>query len=176
METSRLLLRPPLAGDADAVAAICNSEYVLRCNAAPVLMREQVAADLEKGAAEQSTLLLVEKESGQVIGAVFIGPDTLRYQVDSLCLSYYLAQAHAGKGYMTEALEAVLAYLFRERKPDVISARAFSVNAASIGLLEKLGFVREGCLRRGVRGYGDVLHDDVLFSILKEDFFAAHPA
>ena len=96
--------------------------------------------------------------------------------MDSLCLSYYLAQAHAGKGYMTEALEAVLAYLFRERKPDVISARALSVNAASIGLLEKLGFVREGCLRRGVRGYGDVLHDDVLFSILKEDFFAAHPA
>ena len=61
METSRLLLRPPLAGDADAVAAICNSEYVLRCNAAPVLTREQVAADLEKGAAEQSTLLLVER-------------------------------------------------------------------------------------------------------------------
>ena len=41
-----------------------------------------------------------------------------------------------------------------------------------VGALEKLGFQREGVLRRAVKGYGGVVFDDVLFSLLREEWEA----
>lgn len=76
---------------------------------------------------------------------------------------------------MSEALEGLLRYLFLQTGTEAVSARAFTENAASLGLLEKLGFTREGTLRRAVRTYEGRCFDDAVFSLLREEYFTAHP-
>ena len=67
---------------------------------------------------------------------------------------------------MTEALGAVVPYAFQTLGAPVLSARVFRENKASQRVLEKLGFTREGLLRRAVRCPGGQVHDDVPFSLL----------
>ena len=62
-----------------------------------------------------------------------------------------MGEAFAGQGLMTEALGAVVPYAFQTLGAPVLSARVFRENKASQRVLEKLGFTREGLLRRAVR-------------------------
>lgn len=75
-------------------------------------------------------------------------------------LSYDLAFEHWRKGYMTEALEAIMQYGFRDMSLHRVSATVSPDNIASIKLLEKLGFELEGCMKdfKLIRGeYQDAL-------------------
>jgi ribosomal-protein-alanine N-acetyltransferase len=170
METKRLHIRKAKPTDFDDYIKMRNSEFVLKYNAMKVLKDEEVKQELLKYSQSQEVLFLEEKALGKVIGAVFLQPDSLRYQVDAVMLSYYLNEEYAAKGYMSEALKAIIDHLFNEKKAEVVSARVFSDNIPSQKLLQKLGFVKEGCIRRCVKGYRDVVHDDMLFSILKEEY------
>jgi len=59
-------------------------------------------------------------------------------------LMYWIAPEHQGNGYVTEASELFLDYVFRECGFHKVSARVLVSNEASAGALEKLGFQREG--------------------------------
>jgi [ribosomal protein S5]-alanine N-acetyltransferase len=84
-------------------------------------------------------------------------------------LGFALARAHWGKGYMREALPALLAFAFGELDLERLTADADPRNHASIGLLEKLGFVREGFLRQHYRLYGEV-QDAIILGLLRGEF------
>ena len=104
---------------------------------------------------------------------MWLSPDSLRYQVESLSLEYFVGEAFAGQGLMTEALGAVVPYAFQTLGAPVLSARVFRENKASQRVLEKLGFTREGLLRRAVRCPGGQVHDDVPFSLLRQEWEAS---
>lgn len=70
---------------------------------------------------------------------------------------------------MTEALRAVLSYLFHEEHYQLVTVRVLAPNTASLALMKKLGFTQEGTLRRAIDFEGTV-YDDVHFSLLKEEF------
>ena len=146
---------------------IRNSPFVLRYNAMRPLTLPQMEQQLEQ--LHDSMLVLSCKDSGLVIGAVFFSPDRMRYQTGSLCLSYYLGESWCRQGYMSEALAALIPQLFSQGA-QLLCARCFSPNTASRALLVKLGFRLEGCLRHAVLGYGGIIYDDCLYSILKEEF------
>jgi ribosomal-protein-alanine N-acetyltransferase len=62
-----------------------------------------------------------------------------------LCnLGYSMAEAEQGKGLMTEALRAAIAYVFSELNLHRIEANYMPRNEASGRVLEKLGFQIEG--------------------------------
>ena len=170
LETKRLILRAPEIKDAAAYTAIHNSEFVLRFNAMAPTTPERMAAKCEDPEYRENTIFLEEKESGMLIGAVFLEEDDLRYGVASRSLSYFVAEEHSRKGYMKETLYAVLEYLFEAEKLACVSARAFAPNIASRALLRSLGFQENGILPRCVKGYGNVIFDDVLHTLLQEDF------
>lgn len=167
--TKRLLLRTPKPEDAPTMLAIRNSESVRRFNPMKpwdlARMEKQVAEDAQNGRA----LYLEEKASGRLIGGVWLEEDELRFGPVAFTLSYYLSHTAAGRGYMTEALAAALPYAFRELGAQVLSARVFVPNTASVRVLEKLGFTHEGTLRRAVTTPAGVTYDDMLFSLLRED-------
>lgn len=48
-----------------------------------------------------------------------------------------------------------------------ITVRIFEDNLASVRLIEKLGFDREGRLVDAVRGFDGVVHNDLLYSLKK---------
>lgn len=170
LETTRLTLRNAQPEDADPICEIRNSRYVLRYNPMEPATREKIVQQLERDAFSDRVFYLERKEDHRTIGVVDIAEDDLRYRTGALSLSYYLGEQYANQGYMTEALNKALEYAFGELGAPLVSARVLSGNAASLRLLEKLGFSREGTLRQAVRDFSDNLHDDILFSLLKVEY------
>jgi ribosomal-protein-alanine N-acetyltransferase len=86
----------------------------------------------------------------------------------SAVLGYWMGAAHAGKGYMTAAVRAVAGFGFDTLQLNRIEAACLPYNAASIHLLEKVGFRREGYARKYLCIDGR-WQDHVLFALLRDD-------
>lgn len=170
LETSRLILRSPEGKDAADYTAIHNSDFALRYNA----MQPTTAERMEKAICDpeyyRSAVYLEHKETGRVIGAIFLEEDSLRYGVASKGLSYMMAESHCRRGYMKEAMQALLAYLFETEKLDCVSARVFAPNVASRALLESLGFRENGIIPHCVKGYTGEIFNDVIHTLFREEF------
>ncbi len=170
LETERLILRNVRPEDAEDILPIRESEFVMKMNCMTSKTLDQMRAMLERNVRQDGYMHIELKETGRVIGMVGANQDDIRYMVRGVMIDYYLGEQYAHKGYMSEALRALIRYFFEEKNAELISARTFAENAASQGLLEKLGFVLEGQLRKGVRGPDGVVHEDRLYSILREEW------
>lgn len=81
-------------------------------------------------------------------------------------LEYAIAANHRNNGYATEALMAMLEYMFSERDTEVVAAWVRSFNKECVRVLEKCHFTYEGTLRKHARDRGDTL----CYSVLKEEW------
>ncbi len=163
LETERLILRNGKQEDIHHFLGIRNSAFVLKYNAMEICDEEQLFKEIS------DNFVLERKKDHKIIGFIGIEKDMLRYGVTSACISYYLDEKEAKHGYMSEALKSMLSYLF-EQGIEIVGARVFVGNDASVSLLKKLGFTHEGTLRHAVQGYGGIIYDDQLFSLLKEEW------
>ena len=62
-------------------------------------------------------------------------------------LGYWIGAPYARRGYMTAAVSALIPYAFSTLRLHRMEAACIPTNAASISLLEKTGFEREGYAR-----------------------------
>ena len=69
---------------------------------------------------------------------------------------------HNTKGYTTEALQLVVDFAFRELKLHRIEAGAMLDNIASIRVLEKVGFKKEGIAKENIRINGKWTDNQIL--------------
>jgi len=92
-------------------------------------------------------LFLFEKENESVIIGSINFRNFVRGVFQSCTLGYNLAEASQGKGYMTEALEVSISYVFTELNMHRIMASYLPHNQRSGRLLKRLGFVVEGYAR-----------------------------
>ena len=74
-----------------------------------------------------------------------------------------------GKGYGTEALQLMVDYLFLSKDVMRIQAQTDQRNKASQKILEKVGFKKEGALRKSFFIRGE-WQDDYVYSILREEW------
>lgn len=131
LTTGRLILRRPVAEDAQAIADILNDWEVTQwLTKVPFPYARADAEEFLAGlsASEGRNYWLIEAE-GKVVGAISWRPD----------LGFFLAPEAHGKGFMTEAARAVLDWHFATSREDVISGYLVG-NAASARVQEKLGF------------------------------------
>lgn len=170
LQTPRLILRKPELRDVDDYLEFACSEFVLRYNAMTPATREKAERRFAEAPDDGSVIAMEEKASGKIIGMIYTEEDSLRYGVASKELSYFLGEDSARKGFMKEALHTLIAHLFEAEELTCICARCFAPNIASQKLLESLGFRRDGTVRRCVRGWGDTVFDDCLYSLLREEF------
>jgi ribosomal-protein-alanine N-acetyltransferase len=77
-------------------------------------------------------------------------------------LGYWMGAPYAGQGYMTAALQAVLPFAYGALRLHRVEAACIPTNKASIRLLEKTGFQREGLAREYLCING-VWQDHLLF-------------
>jgi RimJ/RimL family protein N-acetyltransferase len=82
-------------------------------------------------------------------------------------LGYWLGKPFWGQGIMTAAVRVLIAYAFETLGLLRIDARVRTSNIASVRVLEKLGYQREGLLRRDALKAG-VPVDHLLYAILSE--------
>jgi ribosomal-protein-alanine N-acetyltransferase len=83
-------------------------------------------------------------------------------------LGYWTGAAHARQGYMTAAVGSFLPFAFQTLRLRRIEAACIPANVASIRLLEKTGFRREGFAREYLCIDG-VWQDHLLYARLKHD-------
>ena len=105
--------------------------------------------------------LAVEYEIEAIGGIGFkLGVDIARLSVE---MGYWLAEPYWGRGLTTRAVIAAADWAFGNYGVVRIFAITFSHNVASMRVLEKAGFEREGLLRRSAIKNGLVL-DQVMYS------------
>lgn len=74
-----------------------------------------------------------------------------------------------GRGYASEALQAVIAYCFHELGMNRIGAEIYEFNERSIRLFERNGFRREGTRRQYIFKEGG-FKDEHIYGLLREDW------
>jgi RimJ/RimL family protein N-acetyltransferase len=84
---------------------------------------------------------------------------------------FALGSPYWGSGMFVEGARLVLDFIFDTVGVHRLEARASIANGRGNGALRKLGAVQEGVLRRSFLRNGEY-HDQVLWSVLKEDWFA----
>ena len=85
-------------------------------------------------------------------------------------MGYSLGREFWGRGYMTEAAVAVMDYGFREFNLTVMAICTSPDNKRSQRVIEKCGFKFEGRQRRGYRIYDGSDRDNMVYSILREEW------
>jgi [ribosomal protein S5]-alanine N-acetyltransferase len=100
--------------------------------------------------------------NGEAVGGIGIELHTDVERV-SAEVGYWLGEAMWGRGIATEALKAVTAEAFKRFDITRLYALPFADHAASVRVLEKAGYVREGHLRRSAIKDGNV-RDQLLFA------------
>ena len=91
-------------------------------------------------------LLIFSQTDSTIIGVINFGT-FIRSAAQFCTVGYSLAEKEQGKGYMTEALQASIDYVFGELKMHRIMANYMPHNQSSGNLLKRLGFVVEGYAR-----------------------------
>jgi RimJ/RimL family protein N-acetyltransferase len=84
-----------------------------------------------------------ERETGTLIGSI-----AARNEAHGVNVGYLLARDAWGRGYMTEALDAVAQWFLAQPGIERVWATCDVENTASARVLEKAGFEFEGVLRR----------------------------
>jgi ribosomal-protein-alanine N-acetyltransferase len=120
-------------------------------------------------AADRVYPFLIFREADRaLVGGVTLA-NVRRGIVQAGTLGYWIGEPFAGYGYMTAALRALIPSLFGELHLHRVEAACIPTNDASIRVLQKCGFVREGLARRYLCING-VWQDHLLFALLQEDF------
>jgi ribosomal-protein-alanine N-acetyltransferase len=105
-------------------------------------------------------------------GETLLGGLTLaqiqRGVTQSAVLGYWMGAPYAGKGLMSAAVRAVVGFAFDTLHLNRLEAACLPRNAASIRLLEKVGFTREGYARKYLCIDGR-WQDHVLYGLVRDD-------
>lgn len=106
------------------------------------------------------------KGNPHIIGTIGFNNYTKHHRAN---VGYDLQTAYWNNGYVTEALQAVIAYGFNVLEVNRIEAEVMQGNIASEKVLEKLGFQHEGILREWMLWNGRY-YDMTMLSLLGRDF------
>jgi ribosomal-protein-alanine N-acetyltransferase len=112
--------------------------------------------------------LIWRRADRTLVGAINL-TEIVRGKFQSGYLGYYIGAAYARKGYMTEALQLMLAFVFRRLRLHRVEANIQPGNRASIRLVKRAGFRREGYSRRYLKIAGR-WRDHERWALLVEDW------
>ena len=174
LETYRLILRPFTVNDAGAMFENWASDpEVTKFLSWPVYRGIEDADAILKiwqesyKKPEFYQWAIVLKELDQPIGSIsVVGSDD---RVDMAEIGYCIGRAWWGQSIMSEAMAAVMRYLFAEVGMQRIEAGHDPMNPASGAVLRKCGLQYEGTLRRRIRSNRGIT-DVAWYSILKEEY------
>ncbi|MFO0874163.1 MAG: GNAT family protein [Phycisphaerales bacterium] len=175
IELDGVRLRPLRAADTGALHAYLRDPAVIELTSYPVMSVPMVEAMIERSltrwaAGEPSRWGVALRNDDQLVGTCGFSEWSQPHRWAEL--GFDLARAHWGKGLMGQAVAAALRWAFQLDQVDRVHAFVRVDNSRSIGLLERSGFMREGCLRsyRVCRGQP---RDFYVYGLLRSDWTAA---
>lgn len=112
-------------------------------------------------------LFVFAKDFDALVGGMTLC-NVRRGVTQSCTLGYWIGAPYARQGYMTSAVSAVAPFVFDSLELHRIEAACIPGNIASVRLLERTGFTREGLARRYLRING-LWQDHLLYALLDSD-------
>jgi ribosomal-protein-alanine N-acetyltransferase len=108
--------------------------------------------------------LVLDGEDGRIVGGIAL-TNVQRGVTQSASVGYWLGRSETGQGFMTEALGVLVSVSFRDLHLHRIEAATQPHNTASIRVLERNGFVREGYARGYLKINGE-WRDHLLYGLV----------
>jgi len=173
LTTPRLLLRPVQQTDAAAILQYRSDSEANQYQGWMPKSIDEVRAFIQKVAPainEPETwyqLVILDGTTGELVGDVgihFIDPEGFQAEVGCT-----LSKHQQGKGYATEALTATIDYLFGSLNKRRILTSIDPRNTASIQLVERLNFRKEGHFKESIFFKGEWV-DDVVYAMLSHEW------
>jgi RimJ/RimL family protein N-acetyltransferase len=171
----RVILRPPSPNDVPALFAIYHDPATMAYWSRPPMTdpseAEDLIAEIERHAAADTLLqwIIARREDDLAIGSCTL----FRFEREHRRaeIGYILRRDHWGRGLATEALEALFAHAFGALGLHRLEADVDPRNVASIRLVERLGFKREGHLRERYF-VGSEIQDSAMYGLLAREWVA----
>jgi len=167
-------LRPLRGDDAAALYAYLQDPVVTELTSYPLVSVPMVEGLIERcrsrwAAGDLSKWGVALQHNDQLVGTCGFNEWSQVHRWAEL--AFDLAKAHWGKGLMRQAVAAILQWTFQQNQVDRVHAFVRVDNRRSERLLERIGFMREGCLRsyRICRGQPQ---DFYIFGLLRSDWAA----
>lgn len=174
IETTRMILRPPVQEDGSAVVGFLNDLETARMMARipyPYRLDDWRSFLQYLKGGEEEALVLTDRRDSRLMGLISLSLD----EKEPL-LGYWLGKPYRGKGLMKEAGAAVLQRGFSVHAAPSIRAGHFKENIASAKTLKALGFVAYEETEELSLARGDEKVPHVTMRLTREDFEARHPA
>lgn len=172
----RVRLREFRPGDLDAVYGIVGDDRVTRFLSFDTRTRahaqDMLGGILDRVRHQPRTeyyLAITPADTSELVGFARLALGGVR----AAKLGYAIAHAHQGKGYATDAVRTMLAFAFGPLGLHRVTAAIGPDNPASIAVVQRVGFTREGVLRDHVHTNG-AWRDSVLFSLLAHEWQGRH--
>ncbi len=174
IETDRLLLRKIRMDDADALVRMYSKDRnYFRYTRIPYPYSRKLAVDFIRSTIrsyrtkEKFYLCIVEKKSNTLIGSIAL--NRINWADSNAEIGYSIAKAHSNQGYVTEAAEAFIDYVFRKMKLHRLEINCAVQNAPSRRVIKKLGAKSEGISREIVLSR-NMYRDSYRHSILRKEW------
>lgn len=170
--TERLFIRMPLPGDGKLMAEAVNSSIEEFKPWLPFAQEKQTVEEAEahirKSHAEflQRTnlqLLVFLKDTDELIASS--GLHRINWDIPKFEIGYWLDSRFSGKGYMTEAVEGIAAFAFKELHAKRLEIRCDARNKKSRAVAERVGFNLEGILENSAMAVdGSEIRDTCVYA------------
>ncbi len=173
LETKRSILRPITFSDLDDIASYCSIPEVSQYTVWDVHKsiedtKEFIQFVINRYESQKVGPWGIElKETGRIIGSCsFVSWDNKNRRAE---LGYVLSNRYWNQGIMTEVINRVVEFGFKNLELVRIEARCLPENSGSSRVMEKTGMKFEGVLRKHIWAKND-FQDLKLYSIVREDF------
>lgn len=110
---------------------------------------------------------IFDENGGELRGGLTL-TNIRRGVTQAASLGYWLGLPYLGRGFATEAVQTAVTFGFNQLRLHRFEAASMPSNTASINVLQRVGFVREGFARRYLKING-VWQDHILFGLLADD-------
>jgi ribosomal-protein-alanine N-acetyltransferase len=177
IEGKRVRLRYPLAGDYEAWAELRETSRAFLTPWEPTwpfddltraAFRRRVRRYQREVREDRAYAFFVfASDTDELVGGCTLS--NIRRGVSQCCsLGYWVGERHARKGYLGDAVSALVPFVFETLGMHRLEAACLPSNEPSKHLLARCGFAQEGIARRFLRINGS-WRDHLLFAILDDD-------
>lgn len=171
LQSGNIKLRPLRLSDAERLAELADNEKISR-NVRDVFPNPYTVSDAEnflKSLTNQDPVTFFGIEyNGEYVGNISLVPGEDVYR-KSAEIGYFIGEPYWNKGIVTTAVKLITEYGFNKLGFIRIHTGVFEYNPASMRVLEKCGYTKDGVFRKSVFKQNKIW-DEVRYSKINPEF------